>query len=342
MYYVKENCRPEDLAPRVFLHLHPVNNGDLPSYRREYGFDNRRFAFGRRGGFFDGKCITQEPLPDYPVARISTGQTAGGETLWRVDLNPAVFGRFQEIEAGLAGLRPAAAGGDFELYFADGMLIYRREPCAAADTGAWFYLHLFPADTAQLPADRRELGFVNRGFSFAEYGAMRGGKCLAAVPLPDYDLAGIRTGQYLGSNRLWRAELTGERLKYLAASEAIAVYSGREPAARSEWNVYIGDANRLVYLKKSCAAADTAAKFYLHIIPQDIADLPAERREMGFENRISGLPTGVRCWPGSVRRRWHCRITLSPASAPGSTSPARGICGRRISGPASSRASAVV
>ena len=263
----------------------PRHDGDLPAYRREYGFDNRSFDFGWRGGFFDGNCITQEPLPDYPIARISTGQmTSDGETLWRAELNPLVFGRFQEIEAKLAGLRPAAAGGDFELYLADGTLIYRRETCAAADTGAWFYLHLFPADAAQLPADRRELGFVNRGFSFAEYGAIRGGKCLAAAPLPDYDLARIRTGQYSGANKHWQAELTGEILQRLATSEAIAVYSGQEPAARSEWNVYIGDANRLVYLKESCAAADMEAKFYLHIIPQDAADLPAERQETGFEN----------------------------------------------------------
>ena len=94
LYYVKENCRPEDAAPRVFLHFYPVNDADLPGARREYGFNNRNFDFGLRGGFFDGKCITQEPLPDYPLARISTGQIAGGETLWRVELYPADLGGF--------------------------------------------------------------------------------------------------------------------------------------------------------------------------------------------------------------------------------------------------------
>ena len=285
LYYVKENCRQDDVGPRVFLHLYPVNNDDLPPYRREYGFDNWSFEFGWAGGFFDGKCITQAPLPDYPIARIGTGQrTSGGETRWRANINPAVFGRFQELEAGLAGLRPVVRGV-FDLYLSGGMLVYLRENCAAADVDARFYLHLFPAEPNDLPADNRYLGFVNQGFSFAEYGAMRGRKCLAAAPLPDYDLARIRTGQFSESSQLWRTELTGERLKHLAASEAIAVYSGLEPAARSEWNVYIGGANRLIYLKESCAAADAAAKFYLHIIPQDVADLPADRQEMGFENR---------------------------------------------------------
>ena len=31
-----------------------------------------------------------------------------------------------------------------------------------------------------------------------------------------------------------------------------------------------------------CAAADTAADFFLHIVPVDVADLPAERRDAGF------------------------------------------------------------
>ena len=206
LYYVKENCRPEDVAPRIFLHFYPVNHNDLPAQRREYGFDNWNFSFGWRGGFFDGKCITQEPLPDYPVTRISAGQTAGGETLWRAELNPSVYGRFQEIEAGLAGLRPIAAG-DYVIYMDGRMLVYRRETCAVGDTAARFYLHLFPADAADLPADRREPGFVNRGFDFAEYGAMRDGKCLAAVALPDYPIARIRTGQHLpGQGQLWRAD----------------------------------------------------------------------------------------------------------------------------------------
>ena len=86
LYYIRENCRPEDAAPRFYLHLFPVNGADLPADRREYGFNNRGFDFGWRGGFFDGRCITQEPLPDYPVARIRTGQHSPGDgPLWRAD-----------------------------------------------------------------------------------------------------------------------------------------------------------------------------------------------------------------------------------------------------------------
>ncbi len=86
LYYVKDDCAPADTAARVVLHLYPVDKGDLPAYRREYGFDNRSFNFDWRGGYFDGKCITQEPLPDYPVARIRTGQWIPGEgDIWRAE-----------------------------------------------------------------------------------------------------------------------------------------------------------------------------------------------------------------------------------------------------------------
>ena len=83
---MKDDCAPADTAARVVLHLYPVDKGDLPAYRREYGFDNRSFNFDWRGGYFDGKCITQEPLPDYPVARIRTGQWIPGEgNIWQAE-----------------------------------------------------------------------------------------------------------------------------------------------------------------------------------------------------------------------------------------------------------------
>ncbi len=87
LYYVKEDCDPTDTGTRFFLHVFPVDMDDLPPHRRRYGFDNRDFSFTWRGGFFDGKCLTQEPLPDYPVARIETGQFVSGEgRLWKVEI----------------------------------------------------------------------------------------------------------------------------------------------------------------------------------------------------------------------------------------------------------------
>ena len=87
LYYVKDDCRAEDTEVRFFLHVFPADADSLPVHRRDHGFDNRSFYFDWRGGFFDGKCITQQPLPDYPATRIRTGQwlSAEGRELWRAE-----------------------------------------------------------------------------------------------------------------------------------------------------------------------------------------------------------------------------------------------------------------
>ena len=87
LHYVKENCGPDDAEAWFFLHFFPVDGHDLPARRRQYGFDNRDFPFAWRGGHFDGKCMTQAPLPSYPVARIRTGQFVYGEgQLWEAEI----------------------------------------------------------------------------------------------------------------------------------------------------------------------------------------------------------------------------------------------------------------
>ena len=87
LHYVKEDCNLADAEARFFLHLFPADAKDLPLHRRNNPFDNRDFEFGWRGAHFDGKCMTQEPLPGYPVARIRTGQFVRGEgQLWKAEI----------------------------------------------------------------------------------------------------------------------------------------------------------------------------------------------------------------------------------------------------------------
>ena len=40
-------------------------------------------------------------------------------------------------------------------------------------------------------------GFENVGFYFREYGALLGAACVALAPLPEYAIAGLRTGQFI-------------------------------------------------------------------------------------------------------------------------------------------------
>ena len=73
-----------------------------------------------------------------------------------------------------------------------------------------------------------------------------------------------------------------------------------EPAARSDFDIYTGE-NTVSYLKSPCSAADVQAQFFLHVVPEDVEDLPAHRRRYGFDNldfhydRFAALTFGGKC-----------------------------------------------
>ena len=204
LIYYREGCTAGDTAAPFFLHITPEDAGDLSRYRRRYGFDSWDFHFGQRGLRFDGQCLATFELPEYAIAAIRTGQ----EGYWEFrGLPPVGPGVLRERAAALAGATPVYRG-EFDLYWRDGELIYRREDCAAGDTAAGFFLHIAPVDGTDLAAARWEYGFEGRDFEFARWGGHFDGQCAAVVPLPGYSIAGIRTGQYAaGTGEVWSAEL---------------------------------------------------------------------------------------------------------------------------------------
>ena len=214
LYHLNANCEPlvaNGVDSWVFLHIFPYTPAALPADSRELGFENLDFRLDLQASFFDGKCIHKQPLPDYPIARIRTGQGApgSGSDEWRVDVNLAARAEAQAVYANIAAgdYGQPAAQSDFDVYLSGAGLAYLKEPCAAGDTDARFFLHIFPSDPADLPADSRERGFENLDFSFAEHGADIGGKCVVARELPDYAIERIRTGQFVsGEGQLWGVE----------------------------------------------------------------------------------------------------------------------------------------
>ena len=197
LVYLRDGCSPDDTGERIFLHVHPLDPADLPSslpksrYEQMYGFENRDFTFSRFGVRIDGDCIAVAPLPDYPIARIHTGQysPAYAETVLRSlrDAEPLVRSRFD------IHLDPDAR-----------TLTYVRHRCSAVDAASRFFLHLLPLDARDLPHQRRTHGFDNLNFSLHDHGARTDdGRCAAAVPIPRYPIASIHTGQFDDRERLW-------------------------------------------------------------------------------------------------------------------------------------------
>ena len=61
------------------------------------------------------------------------------------------------------------------------------------------------------------------------------------------------------------------------------IQQASERVVRAGWTVY-RTGRKLIYRKEPCAPADVQAKFILHVVPADPADLPADRQPYGSEN----------------------------------------------------------
>ena len=209
--FVRENCPPGSLAgqfsTKVYSTVPPQQKGQLlnaSSFRH-------RESWGVRLG---DKCLAIIPLPDYPIAHILAGQyhpaTAGRPALpiWQGLYDRATPGLRARSAALRANNPQPAAAAYFDLYRQDKTLIYYREPCVPADFREQFFLHFIPVNPEDLPP-LSSRGFENRDFTFFERGVYFEGRCLAALSLPDYPVAAIKTGQFAaGREQLWFAELT--------------------------------------------------------------------------------------------------------------------------------------
>ena len=220
--YVKEPCRPEDTVHPFLLRSFPAAVEDLPVTYREDGWQPLGFRFARYGVRFNGRaggrCLIRRPLPGYPIRALEVGRWVPEAPNLRlleavIDLNPeqppvrasAYWSAHAALASGERGAPDASAGFDLYLDEAGAELVYHKEPCAPEDLRGRFYLHLFPADARDLAAAERQSGFYNHSFFFGDHGVLlRGGACVALVPLPVWErgIARVRTSQSDG----WSAE----------------------------------------------------------------------------------------------------------------------------------------
>ena len=85
LIYARNQCSPEDAEPEFFVHLVPVDVNDLPSHRKQHGFDGLNFDFRNHLLIKEGICVARLELPDYAyaIAAVRTGQFTGeGKKIW--------------------------------------------------------------------------------------------------------------------------------------------------------------------------------------------------------------------------------------------------------------------
>ena len=299
LIYTKEQCTEEDVIPRFFLHVIPADPADL---EKPY-FNNLDFFFIPgvfRNGIDDGRCATIRRLPSYAIQRIRTGQLSpGGEPIWKGEVSldsrsgqtsPYADPRVLDL---IENSQPVIRSR-FDVYYADNRLIYTKEQCTEEDVAPRFFLHVIPAD----PADLEKPYFNNLDFAFIP-GVFRNGiddgRCITIRPLPSYAIQRIRTGQlFPGGEPIWKGEVSldsgsGQTSPY-ADPRVLDLIENTEPVIRSRFDVYYAD-NRLIYTKEQCTEEDVAPRVFLHATPADPADL--EDPSFNFNNLDFNFIPGV-------------------------------------------------
>ena len=99
----------------------------------------------------------------------------------------------------------------YDVYLRDNQLVYvKRRACRPGDTQARtrFHIDIHPADPLALPAGPAEVGHERLVFGLVDWRHYKeGGGCVIPVPLPDYDIARIATGQTgPDGDAIWEAE----------------------------------------------------------------------------------------------------------------------------------------
>ena len=270
---VMEPCAPAFIERvNATLRATPVDQSDLPPWRDSEQGALRYFPFSEYGAFFDGKCVASLPLPDYPIADLAF--------IWE----PKPLARETALEA----MRRAKEKGqllaraEYDVYLANGELAYVQEQCDPLETEHPFRVSVFSERADDSPERRRGWDREIHEFEFHQRGALlKEGACAALFPLPDYPIAAIRTAQYIeGGDDLWEAAFSTNPGPYAAAYRAVA---GSAPLAEGAFDLHLLNGD-LVYVKEPCEQAYTEARFFLHVVPDRVGDLPEERRKFGFDN----------------------------------------------------------
>ncbi len=112
----------------------------------------------------------------------------------------------------IAAADPRAIPPGYTVYLDDGRLIYAKDPCSQSDRETRFFLHFTPENLDDIPRWRRQHGYDNLSFDFADYGWQSGSACYAVRELPLYAIRVINTGQYIKDGpRTWEVELPLEK-----------------------------------------------------------------------------------------------------------------------------------
>ena len=311
LVYVRDECSAEDTTPEFRIRMSSAGVDDTAN-RQPVDY-LKTFYFEDYGVKFEGKCVAQIPILEHEIDNIRTGQdiqkwpdavsyslVSNSYNVWMSSYSGRIASYSADYDS-IADDEPLFRDS-FDVYLSEdyGSLVYVKEPCNPAEDAFFrdseyqtsthgFFLHIFPVDRDDLAEHRRQNGFENWDFRYSTHGVLADGRCVTKVALPEYDIANVRTGQYIRDGEqyinLWERTSSpfGKLSPYSVEYDSIA---GTEPLFRYVFDVYFSkSSNSLVYVKERCRICDVEPRFSLHIFPVDRDDLAEDRRQNGFENR---------------------------------------------------------
>lgn len=203
----------------------------------------------------------------------------------------------------LLGQLAQRAGADYYHFLQPNQYVPEAKPLTAAELATY-------------AAGSRREGAIRQGYPrLQEFGEKLPA---ASHPIHYYDLTGIfadnretlyrdacchfneRGNALLAAAMLERMTPALQRAANAAAADpqlsGLAYAAPREPdelLIDAAFRVYRRAGSRLIYVKSDCTAADRETPFFLHITPVDPADLPAARREYGFDSQVFTFATAA-------------------------------------------------
>ena len=193
-------------------------------------------------------------------------------------IGPVVLAKAMEAGEQVLGSRD---GWNAHLSREHRLVVLRKSPCEARETGEALFMRVVPWSPAHLAVGERPQGFrvVASRFiqnAFRRTAGAAGGECVLPMHIGAAPVASVVVGERDdGGGTLWKSEFAVDpprvwrrarreyRQRYLAIART-------PPAARSEWNIHALPARReLALLKEPCAVADTLGRFFVRLWPAD-------------------------------------------------------------------------
>ena len=180
----------------------------------------------------------------------------------------------------------------YDVYLTDSLLVFAKDDCHADDATERLFAHATPVDASVLPPHANHLRIWRADRPLHEEG-----KCVARYHAPRAPASHILVGQRDSARAiLWSGEIVLDRAAFEKTLAAMLAAAG-EPVIASGMDVHV-HGRRIFYVSDGCEGTDGRTPFFLNVTPLREADLPADRREHGYDNldfHQAGVTFGERC-----------------------------------------------